>query len=58
MPTVFEHQDKAIDGSVTIDNSADDGESVNEKALLIETMELIEPRKTVQVPNHILETSK
>lgn len=56
MPTVIEHQGRAIDGSVAIDNGADDGDSINEKALMIETMELIEPRKTIQVPNHILET--
>merc|ERR1712154_645551 len=56
MPTVFEPQDRAVDGSIAIDNSADDGESINEKALMIESMELVEPRKTIHVPNHLLET--
>ena len=58
MPTVFEPQDRAVDGSIAIDNSADDGESINEKALMIESMELVEPKKTIHVPNHLLETSK
>lgn len=58
MPTVLEHEDKAIDGSAAIDDSAADGETINEKALLIETMELVEPKKMVHVPNHLLETSK
>lgn len=58
MPTVLEQQEKAIDGSIAIDNSAADGESVNEKALMIENMELVEPKKLIHVPNHLLETSK
>ena len=59
MPTVFEQTDRAVNGSVAIANSATDGESeTNEKALMIENMELVEPRKTLHVPNHLLETSK
>ncbi|GFO40892.1 cilia- and flagella-associated protein 221-like [Plakobranchus ocellatus] len=49
--------DRAVNGSVAIDNSAADGESpTNEKALMIENMELVEPRKTMHIPNHLLET--
>ena len=59
MPTVFEQTDRAVNGSVAIANSASDDESTtNERALMIENMELVEPKKTVHVPNHLLESSK
>lgn len=57
MPTVFEQTDRAVNGSAAHANSATDGESpTNDKALMIENMELVEPKKTVHVPNHLLET--
>ncbi|RUS76179.1 hypothetical protein EGW08_016057, partial [Elysia chlorotica] len=57
MPTVFEQTDRAVNGSVAIANSASDDESTtNERALMIENMELVEPKKIVHVPNHLLES--
>ncbi|XP_059153002.1 cilia- and flagella-associated protein 221-like isoform X2 [Physella acuta] len=71
MPTGFDQQDRTVNGSISIESSATTAiepelpesvshslshHSINEKALFIENMQLVEPRKPIAVPNHLLET--
>lgn len=54
MPTVVEQQDRASIGN----NIQNEQSAMNEAELFIENMQLTEPMKFMQVPNHLLETSK
>ena len=58
MPTLTEGS-RAGSGPLAVSVSVDDMEEGKRSPtnLLIDTMELVEPRKPINVPNHLLETS-
>ena len=47
-----------LDGSVALPGRTGTGSLSRTRDILIETMQLVEPRKQIPVPNHLLETSK